>query len=151
MRRLIALLVWRLARWLEGREWLPAALWAGAILTVSSIPNPHMGGNLFPGCDKVAHLIEYSILGGLLGFWVVGGGRAGGSRPRVRRAAWLVAAAILFGGLDEVHQRWIPGRTMDFWDFSADAVGCVFGFVVSKRWLLRRHERRCPAGPKGTS
>jgi VanZ family protein len=128
----------RLARRLEGREWLPAALWAAAILTVSSIPNPHMGGNLFPGCDKVAHFIEYSVLGGLLGFWVVGRRRVGGSGPQARAAAGLVAAAILFAGLDEVHQRFIPGRSMDFWDFSADAAGCVFGFAVSKRWLVRR-------------
>jgi VanZ family protein len=138
MRRLIA----RLVRRLEGREWLPAALWAAAILTVSSIPNPDMGGNLFPGCDKVAHFIEYSVLGGLLGFWVVGRRRAGGSGPQARAGAWLVAAAILLAGLDEVHQRLIPGRSMDFWDFSADAAGCVFGFVVSKRWLVRRLVRR---------
>jgi VanZ family protein len=147
MRRLIALL----ARRLEGREWLPVALWAGAILTVSSIPNPNMGGNLFPGCDKVAHFIEYSVLGGLLGFWVVGRGRAAGSRPRARAAVWLVAAAILLAGLDEVHQRLIPGRSMAFCDFSADAVGCVFGFVVSKRWLLHRLQERRLAEPRRTS
>jgi VanZ family protein len=127
-------LVARLAELLRGREWLPAIVWALAILAVSSIPNPNLGGTLFPGCDKVAHFIEYSILGALLGFW------ASGRAPRFAGA--LVAAAILLAALDEVHQRFIPGREMDFWDFSADAAGIVVGFLVSRRYLARRARRR---------
>jgi hypothetical protein len=148
-----------LARRFRGREWLPAALWAGAILAVSSIPGGTIGGGLFPGCDKLAHLIEYSVLGSLLGFWVVtrgGAGRGGGAtgalpgraqdgRPRWHPAAWLVAAAVAFAGLDEVHQRLIPGREMDFWDFGADTAGVVLGLVVA----LARLPGILPAGSRG--
>jgi hypothetical protein len=140
-------LIQRAALRVRGREWLPAILWAGAILAVSSIPSPEIGGGLFPGCDKLAHFIEYSILGSLLGFWVVSGGRSvppvgatgapGGRRagPRPRLAVCLLAVAVLFAGLDEVHQRLIPGREMDFWDFSADTAGVVFGFVLARHRL----------------
>ncbi|HVP57871.1 MAG TPA: VanZ family protein [bacterium] len=128
-------LIARMARRVRGREWLPAALWAAAILIVSSIPDPDFGAGLFPGCDKVAHFIEYSILGGLIGLWALGLSRA---KQRAPRGGWLLAAAILFGGLDELHQRFIPGRSMEFWDFMADATGSVTGFLVWSRWLLRR-------------
>ena len=146
-------LIRTLASRVRGREWLPAAVWAGAILAVSSIPGGRMGGGLFPGCDKLAHLIEYSILGSLLGLWVVArrvgvraAGAAGTARaagivgsaqrrwPRRRLAAWLLAAAVVFAGLDEAHQRLIPGREMDFWDFTADTAGAVAGVVIA---LLR--------------
>lgn len=75
----------------------------------------------------MAHFIEYSILGMALRFW------AGGRAPRT---AWFWLVGVGFGGADEIHQRFIPGRFMSFWDFTADACGLLCGYFLFHR--LRR-------------
>jgi VanZ family protein len=127
------------------RPWLAAVVWAAAILGVSSMPLPPLGPPLFPGCDKVAHFIEYSILGTALRFWAgarasrSADGRAGGGAPWPIRH---LAAGIVFGGLDELHQRFIPGRTMSFWDFTADVCGVLCGYFLWYRVARRRRPAR---------
>ncbi|MFZ1948257.1 MAG: VanZ family protein [bacterium] len=131
------------------RPWLAAVVWAAAILGVSSMPVPPLGPPLFPGCDKVLHFIEYSVLGTALRFWSerreagrAGSrprGRAGGSAPRL---SGHLLAGIAFGAADEIHQRLIPGRTMSFWDFTADACGVLCGyFLVLRAARCRRPGR----------
>ena len=107
------------------RKWLGAIVWAAAILVVSSIPSPTLGPSLFPGCDKVAHFIEYLILGLALRYWTGGGAAMG-------------AAALGFAALDEIHQRFIPGREMSFWDFAADAAGLAVGYLAVGRKIWGR-------------
>lgn len=109
------------------RPWLPSILWAIAILTVSSIPKLAIRGPLFLGCDKVAHFIEYLILGVALRYW------SGDGRRR------FVAGGIFFAVLDEFHQSFIPGRDASIWDAVADALGIVVGFLWLKH--LVRKER----------
>jgi hypothetical protein len=110
---------------LARRRWLPMLLWAIAMLAVSSTPKLQIEVERFPGCDKLLHFIEYSILGITLRYW---SGRSG---------KILVGGGIAFGGLDELHQLWIPGRYGSFWDFLADAGGVIFGYVISKRFIRR--------------
>jgi VanZ family protein len=98
-----------------------------AILTVSSLPRFTVRGPLFPGCDKLAHFIEYLILGAALRYW------SGDGRKR------FLAGGIIFAVLDELHQAFIPGRQASFWDVVADVLGLVVGFVWSKH--LVRKER----------
>lgn len=118
-------------RFLLRHRWLPAAVWTGAILSVSSLPDLDVGPPLFPGCDKVAHLIEYLILGVTLRFWTAERGTSGGG-------AWAVLGGVVFAGADEVHQRFIPGRQMSLGDFVADAVGLALGYALGHRLVLRR-------------
>jgi VanZ family protein len=102
------------------RRWLGAILWAAAILVVSSLPSPTLGPPLFPNCDKLAHFIEYMIFGLALRYWAPGGLAVG-------------AAGLAFAALDEIHQRFIPGREMSFWDFAADAAGLAVGYLLLGR------------------
>ena len=51
-------------------------------------------------------------------------------------AGWLGFAA-----LDEIHQRFIPGREMSFWDFAADAAGLVAGYLVWRKVGWRAEAR----------
>ena len=140
MRRLVL----RLLGMFPSRTWLPVLAWAAAIMAVSSIPSPTIGPPLFPGCDKIAHFIEYSILGIALRRWTAGDLLSSGARAAAREtraaarpkgghgiAAWLLAGGLAFAALDEAHQRFIPGRTVSIWDFAANGCGLLVGFFVA--------------------
>ena len=107
-------------------RWLPVALWLALIFTLSSIPlNDHVV-RLFRHQDKLIHVIEYGILGSLLvrAVFVPGG-------PLLRY--WgCIAAAVLVGAADEVHQSFVPGRMMDWRDLLADTTGA---FIFIWLWL----------------
>ena len=107
------------------RPWLPALVVGIAIAAVSSIPRLAIRGPLFPGCDKLAHFIEYLILGAALRYW------SGDGRKR------FLAGGVVFAVLDEVHQTFVPGRHASPWDVVADTLGLVVGFALS-RHLVRK-------------
>jgi VanZ family protein len=92
---------------------------------VSSIPKFTIRGPLFPGCDKLAHFIEYLILGIALRYW------SGDGRRR------FLAGGIGLAILDEFHQSFIPGRHASLWDVVADMLGLMVGFVWSKRFVSK--------------
>ena len=102
-----------------------------SILAVSSIP-----GESFPDIelytlDKVFHFIEYSILG----FFSV---------KCVRKPTWswiplILIYGILFAGLDEYWQSFIPGRLSSQFDMLADISGIVFGSVLTV-WISRKND-----------
>jgi len=51
----------------------------------------------------------------------------------------------LWGAIDEAHQAWIPGRTMDSGDLVADAAGAVAGAVGAGLRSRRRDGARSTA------
>jgi VanZ family protein len=48
-------------------------------------------------------------------------------------AKYCMIFGFMAGGLDELHQYFVPGRTMDIFDFIADITGIITGIIV---WLL---------------
>jgi VanZ family protein len=94
----------------------------------------------FPGSnsDKVAHVLEYGVLGIL---WA-----------RAVKASWphwtflLVLASIslftgLYGVIDEWHQLYVPGRFSDWHDTFADLCGGTLGsmgYLIGVQVLRRR-------------
>ena len=74
--------------------------------------------------DKIQHLVAYAGLGFLLA-WAL-----------PRQAVWhrhltlALAAGLIYGGVDELTQKFIPGRHCDWWDFMADAAGVCCGLVA---------------------
>jgi VanZ family protein len=99
--------------------------WVAFTLTLTSIPNPDFGPS-FPGADKVAHFGFYGVAGFLFVLWrrEVGTGAA-------RAVVWAAIFAALLGAVDEIHQQWIPGRSMDFLDWAADFAGGTAGALCS--------------------
>lgn len=99
--------------------------WVVLTLSLNSIPHPdiHLP---FRFADKAAHLFFYGGMGFLCALW-----RREVGVP-VKRA---VLESLLFvaatGALDEIHQRWIPGRSMEMLDWLADATGGGIGACLS--------------------
>jgi len=98
-------------------------MWMGIISVASAIP----GGSAPNWCaryqlDKLAHLGEFAVLGALLRFAF--GRDSGWTRPL------LIGAA--FSALDELHQRFVPGRECDLRDWVADIVGIIIGLVLMR-------------------
>ena len=108
--------------------YIPAIVWASFILILTSIPTlsaPSLGIDFE---DKLYHFIVYFVFGLLLA-------RAGMQRQNSRMTVGLFYAFLMgttFGVLDELHQTFIPGRTCDFWDATADAIGILAGVLVFK-------------------
>ena len=110
--------------------WLPALVWAGVIFALSSrstLPTPA----LFPGFDKAAHFGAYALLGFLL---------ARGAAASRLGPGWVLALGLLYGASDEYHQSFVPGRTVDAWDWVADALGVAAGLWIHRKLNARRTE-----------
>ncbi len=111
------------------RHWLPFIVWVAIVFVGSSIPRLSDENFGMPrGADKAAHFLEYAILAFLLY-------RGAGSLRRRGVPAWVlvVAAGVLIGAVDEIHQRFIPGRSPDVLDLAADAAGVVTGTLLGMR------------------
>ena len=100
--------------------WLPVLLWAGLIFALSSIPSLNSGlGTADLVLRKLAHLVEYAVLGLLL------------ARALPELAA--VAAGTLYAITDEIHQALVPGREGALVDVTIDSLGVVAGVLLLRR------------------
>ena len=100
------------------RAYLAAALlYMAAIFALSSLPGSAAG--IPPPWDKLAHFLEYAVLGFLLG-------RGTG------RFFSALAIAALYGASDELHQAFVPGREASALDWAADLLGALAGAALSR-------------------
>jgi VanZ family protein len=86
---------------------------------------PAMGG--FMGLDKFVHI---SMFGG----WAV----AVCYDFKLKGSTYLIAfiAGMIFSLLTEVLQFFVEGRTFDWYDTIADAVGLLLGFLLAKQVIF---------------
>lgn len=144
------------------KYWLPALLWI-AIINVMSIGLfsaqdtgtvvfwifAHLGvpreywATLHFMIRKMGHITEYSILSGTL-FWSLRGTTLPGVERswdiRWARAAWVICTIVAI--LDEIHQRFVPGRTPAVHDVALDSAAAAAVQIVL--WLVLRHRPRSP-------
>ncbi len=99
--------------------------WVALTLTLTSIPNLNVGPN-FRGADKIAHFCFYGMMGFLFVLW-----RREIGKGAVAAVIWAAIFAALLGAVDEFHQQWIPGRSMDLLDWAADFLGGTAGSFCS--------------------
>ena len=89
----------------------------------SSVSSPGI-----PGIDKIAHFALFGLLATHLHI-------SGLSRDRF----WLtVLLCSCFGFLDEFHQSFTPGRSVEFLDWLADTSGAAIAVFLLLRWRLYR-------------
>jgi VanZ family protein len=118
---------------------LPAVLWAFVIFALSSIPSAKLPHFILLKFDKLVHAGFFFILGILVY-------RA--FEPRIptisfnwRRLILAVSIVVLYGIFDEVHQGFVPGRTVDVLDTVADSIG---GLLAAVLIYIRHRIRKVP-------
>jgi VanZ family protein len=95
-----------------------AVVMSAAVLYVGGAQPVAVG--LFPApWDKLAHLLTFAVIG-------MAAGLAGGMRGW-RMTLCCLAGALLVGGMDEIHQIFLPGRSASWADLAADAAGGLLG------------------------
>jgi VanZ family protein len=116
------------------RRWAPSVIWGAIIMVATSLPGSALPrGPDIPGLDKVVHAGLY----GTLGFLVIRA-MTGRARPGMAMALAVIA---LIAAADEWHQQWIPGRSMDAFDWAADVAGATLGATLSLTAQSRREIR----------
>jgi VanZ family protein len=105
--------------------WVPVILQMAIIFGASSMsdPGPLPGGM----SDKSGHFIGYVILSALL-LRALAGGRISGITWRT--AILAILGSTVYGLSDEFHQHFVPGRTPDLLDATADALGGCAGAAL---------------------
>ena len=101
--------------------WAPVVLWAALIFALSSIPSLATGLGLWDlVLRKLAHLVEYAVLGALL-------------LRALRREPAAIALGALYAVTDEIHQSFVAGRHGSPVDWLIDTLGVVAGVVLLAR------------------
>jgi VanZ family protein len=122
------------------RYQLPALLWALLIFISSSLP-----AHVFPAMaifryDKLVHVLLF----GFLALFVY---RALNLSYQDNRFSWLraivtIVLVTLYGLGDEVHQKYVPGRTSELADAIADVTGAGLAMLLIYVRTLLPHRRR---------
>lgn len=116
------------------RALLAFASWALLLTALSQIPSKSMPKWGWLSFDKVVHLGFYIPLG----FFAL----AAMKETIPYRLGWVLMIVTLFGGCDEVHQHFVPGRYMDSRDVLADIAGGGIGGLLYLWWSHRRIVKR---------
>ena len=108
--------------------WLPVAAYMAAIFFVSADPTPPMPDRV---SDKTLHLLAYGGLA-VLAFRAVAGGLAARVTPTA--AIRTLVITIGYAITDELHQRFVPGRSAEISDLLADAAGAALALIALRAW-----------------
>lgn len=83
--------------------------------------------------DKIVHAFEYALFGSILAFALLP------NRQKLIKASHYLTVITIGWGYavtDEIHQHFVPNRTMSIYDFFADAIGVLLGLIF---YLLFMH------------
>ena len=130
------------AQWL--RAWGPAALWMVLIFALSAVPEiPHHSGlpharsrQMDDTLRTIGHACEYAVLAVLAWRALVR------RRTALAAAAWAAGGSLLYAASDELHQRFVAGRTCSLEDWLVDLVGIVIALGILL--ALRAFRKRMP-------
>jgi VanZ family protein len=100
--------------------WL--ALFIGTTLPTDEIPN------MFKAQDKIEHLLAYFGLAVMVYMWL----HFQKKNISLKQNALMFSIVIVlfYGAFDELHQMLVPRRVADITDWTADAIGGIFGVAM---------------------
>ena len=106
----------------------PAFIWALIIFVASSIPTSMIPWAFLRAPDKIIHVVIFLILGIL----VYRALETDSDRGIFfyKKVLLMFGIVLSYGILDELHQGFTPGRSVDFYDLLADAVGGITAGAV---------------------
>lgn len=120
-------------------SWRSVAIWAVLILIATTVPLTDLAARA-PALwlDKLVHGLLYLVLG-----WLVGAALCAMGRRNATAGAIALLVLAVFALLDEVHQRWLPGRVASMGDWVADVVGATIGLTAGMiLWNVFRPPKR---------
>ena len=112
--------------------YLPLIFYWLLLFTLTTLPSksiPAIGVN-----DKVEHLLAYFGLSFLLYLTLLFQKKS--ILFKKNALLFTLTFVFLYGIIDEVHQLLIPGRSCEFFDFTADMLGGILGVIII-RILIR--------------
>ena len=112
------------------------------IFYLSSLPQTPLPPSI---SDKPAHSFGY------MGFAIIVTRAVAGGLPRRITARIALVALLLttaYSLTDEAHQSFVPGRTADWYDIQADAVGAALGTFACWWWGIISSRRRSLASTR---
>jgi VanZ family protein len=83
------------------------------------------------GLDKLVHFGAYTALALSLCLWPK---PASWVQHPLRTALIIIIISSVYGGVDELHQSFVPGRDASVFDWLADTLGAVFGAAGFGWW-----------------
>jgi hypothetical protein len=123
------------------RLWVPLLTYMALIFYISSLHEAPLPEGI---SDKSGHSFGYLGLGVVAARAVAGGLPA---RITRRIAAIALAIAVGYGATDEVHQMFVAGRSAEWYDLGADAIGACIGVALCWGWGIISLR----SGPNGAS
>ncbi len=129
------------------RDWrtiLPRVALLGYVALIIFLSSrPHLDSPIqFPLWDKVAHLIEYGLLG-WLGTQVLASFEPGRRRWRpLTGMGFVLAAGLLIGLIDEGVQSRVQGRDASLADLASDIIGVWLGWGLARMGSRRGNSAR---------
>ena len=109
------------------RLWTPVFAWALVIFCLSSIPGRNIPRVDIPHADKLVHFSEYLILSLLTARAFL---RTAANISLAKTVILSIIILSLYAAFDEWHQNFVPDRTCDIFDFSADFIGLSTGAIL---------------------
>lgn len=118
---------------------MPPVVWACIILIGSSVaipqePEQNDWFTFFGHIDKFGHFSEYLIFGLLLGI-----AHLKMNVELKKNTVKILGIIFFFAALDEFHQKFIPGRSAELYDFAADFSAAVFACILLRKDKIRQH------------
>lgn len=96
------------------------ALLIVAVSCLALVPKPPTGIDL--GWDKLNHMLAFTALA--IAAWLA-------FPARLRTRLFSLCALLAFGGLIEILQLYVPGRSAEWADLLADALGIALGAALA--------------------
>ncbi len=84
---------------------------------------------VFYGMDKVLHIVCFGFLGFLFAFSF----RPHEEKKPLVRVILITLMVAFYGGLDEFHQSFVPGRDANLYDVTADTIGGLISGVIFRK------------------
>lgn len=108
----------------------PLVFWLALIYVLSGYEKTLIPQSKYISWDKIAHIIEYSILG----YLIARAAYFSGIRWVYLSYFWVTLSfGVLYAASDEWHQLHVPGRYASPFDVLADAVGILLGLYIFSR------------------